>query len=164
MRSWYVIQTKPRAEERAIFFLGRSDIEAYLPRMEIYAIRRKKRFLVQKPLFPGYLFARINPEENLHMVRWTKGVNRILPESINPIPLQDSVVNSIKGMADKDNIIRKRNLKKNDRVRIISGPMKDLIGIFENWASDNARIKILLDLLNYQARVELHYSQIEKII
>ena len=132
--------------------------------METCSTKGNKRLFTQKPLFPGYVFARINPEENLHSVRWTKGVSRILPESINPTPLVDSVVDSIKGLAGKDNIIRKRNLKRNDRIRIIRGPMKDLMGIFENWTSDQGRIRILLDLLNYQARVELHYSLIEKVV
>jgi transcriptional antiterminator RfaH len=163
MKDWYVIQTKPREEEKASFFLAESDIEVYLPKMEICTFKVKKRVFARKPLFPGYLFACFDTDEDLSRVRWTRGVNKILPESINPVPLYDSVVESIKNLAGKDNIIRKRNLKKNNRIRIIRGPMKGLPGIFENWVSDQGRVKILLDLLNYQARVELHNSLIEKV-
>ena len=164
MKNWYVIQTKPREEKRAVFFLNREDIELYLPKMEACTIRGGKKRFIQKPLFPGYLFARFNVDEDIWMVSWTKGVRKILPESISPIPLLDSVIESIKNLAGKDKIIRKRNnLRRNDRIRINRGPMKDLVGIFENWASDEGRVKVLLNLLNYQARLELHYSLIEKV-
>ena len=163
MKNWYVVQTKPREEERAAFFLRNKNIELYLPQMEICCMRRGKKNLTQKPLFPGYLFAYFDAGDNLCKVRWAKGVNKILPESLSPIPVQASVIESIKDLAGKDKVIRKRNLKKNDRIRIIRGPMKDIMGIFENWTSDQGRFKVLLDLLNYQARVELHYSLIEKV-
>ena len=131
--------------------------------MEIYSFKGKKRVFSRKPLFPGYLFACFDPDEAISKVKWTRGVNKILPESTNPVPLEDSVVESIKSLASKDNIIRKRNLKRNNRIRVTRGPMKDLLGIFENWVSDQGRVKILLNLVNYQARVELHHSLIEKV-
>jgi transcription antitermination factor NusG len=37
------------------------------------------------------------------------------------------------------------------------------MGIFERWVSDEGKIMVLLNLLNYDAKVELHYSQVEKI-
>lgn len=163
MKNWYVVQTKPREEERAAFFLNREDIEVYLPKMETYTFGRGKRILIPKPLFPGYLFANFDAGMELCRVRWTKGVNKILPESISPIQLECSVVESIKNLAGKDNIIRKRNLKKNDRIRTVKGPMKGILGVFDNWVSDQGRVRVLLDLVNYQARVELHHSLIEKV-
>ena len=164
MKNWYVVRTKPREEDRAAFFLQEKDVNLYLPKMEAFSIKGGKKKLGTKPLFPGYLFAYFNVEKDLSMVRWTRGVHKILPESINPVPVQDSVVESIKSLAGKDRIIRKRNnLRRNDHIRITKGPMKDIMGIFENWSSDEGRVKVLLNLLNYQARLELHYSLIEKV-
>jgi len=51
----------------------------------------------------------------------------------------------------------------NDPIRIASGPFKDLMGIFDRWVSEEGRVRVLLDLLNYSANVELHYSQVEKL-
>jgi transcription antitermination factor NusG len=48
-------------------------------------------------------------------------------------------------------------------VRIKSGPLRDLLGVFERWVSDNERIRILLNLIGYQPAVELHYTMIEKV-
>ena len=55
------------------------------------------------------------------------------------------------------------HLNAKDPVRVRSGPFKDLVGIFERWVSDEGRVRVLLSLLNYNAKAELHYSQLEKL-
>lgn len=162
MKKWYVIQTKPHEEGRAIFFLRQVGVEIYFPKMEICTMTGTKATLTRRPLFPNYVFACFDVEKDLFNVSWTKGVQKVLPESPTPVSLDDAVIESIKSLANKDGTVRKRSLKKHDRVRIIRGPMKDIVGIFENWVSDEGRVRILLDLFNYQARLELHYSLIEK--
>ena len=160
---WYVVQTKPHQEDRAQYFLAEKGFETYLPKMEVASVRSNWRMLIQKPLFPSYLFARFDPQENLAHVSWTRGVVKILPESNRPLPVDNEVVISIKTLARKDGVIRRNSLRSRDKVWIIKGPFKGLVGIFEHWSSDQGRVRILLDLINYQARVELHHSMIEKI-
>jgi transcriptional antiterminator RfaH len=162
--SWYVVQSKPREEERALYFLKERGLETYLPRMEVAKIRGSKSVRKEKPLFPGYLFCRFNKEESVAHVRWTKGVKRILPQNVNPIPVEDEVVKTIHSLQQKDGIIRKQLLQKNDRIRIARGPMKDVLGIFEYWTSDRGRVRVLLNFVNYQASVNLHYSFIERVL
>jgi hypothetical protein len=41
--------------------------------------------------------------------------------------------------------------------------MKDILGIFEYWTSNEGRVKVLLNFINYQASVELHHGFIEKV-
>jgi transcription antitermination factor NusG len=48
-------------------------------------------------------------------------------------------------------------------IRIKTGPLKDLLGIFERWMPDGERVRILLSLMSYQPVVEMHYSMIEKV-
>ncbi|MBW2072837.1 MAG: hypothetical protein JRI89_16525 [Deltaproteobacteria bacterium] len=161
--SWYVVQSKPREEDRARHFLEEKGLQTYLPLMEVTRIRGFKSTLEHKPLFPGYLFCLFDPEESLAYVRWTKGVAKILPESVNPVPVDEAVIVSIQSLEQKDGVIRNKPLKKNDRVRIARGPMKDILGIFEHWTSDQGRVRVLLKFINYQASVELHHSLVEKI-
>ncbi len=163
MKKWYVIQTKVREEDRATFFLRQVGIEIYFPKMEVCTMTGTKATMARKPLFPNYIFAHFDAQKDLFSVSWAKGVQKVLPESPTPVPLDEEIMESIKSLAGKDNVVRKRNFKKNERVRVIRGPMKDVMGIFENWASDRGRVRILLDLFNYQARLELHHSLIEKI-
>ena len=161
---WYVVQAKPREEKRALHFLERKGFHVYLPLMEVIKIRGFKKNKTQKPLFPGYLFCRFNIGENLAHVRWTQGVKKLLPENVNPISVENEVVEAIRSLEQKDGVIRKRQLEKNDRIRIARGPMKDVVGIFDHWTSDCGRVRILLNLINYQASVNLHYSFIERVL
>jgi transcriptional antiterminator RfaH len=126
--------------------------------MEVVKMRGFKNTKTQKPLFPGYLFCRFDIGENLAHVRWTQGVKKLLPESVNPM------VEAIQSLGQKDGVIRKHQLEKNDRIRIARGPMKDILGIFDHWTSDCGRVRVLLNFINYQASVNLHYSFIERVL
>jgi transcriptional antiterminator RfaH len=161
---WYVVQCKTREEERAHYFLKKKNLQVYLPRMEVVSTRGCQGVMKQKPLFPGYLFCRFNPEESLAHVRWTKGVAKILPESVKPISIKEPVIDAIRALEQKDGIIRKKLLEKNDRIRIARGPMKHILGIFDQWTSDKGRARVLLNFVTYQASVELHHSFVEKIV
>lgn len=161
---WYVVQSKPREEERARYFLEEKGLQTYLPMMEVVTVRGFKNVTTEKPLFPGYIFCRFSKDQNLAHVRWTKGVKKLLPESVNPMPVENEVVNAIQSLQQKDGIIRKQPLQKNDRIRIARGPLKNILGIFDHWTSDQGRVRVLLNFFNYQASVELHHSLVEKLV
>jgi len=161
---WYVVQSKPREEERALYFLKEKGFDAYLPRMEVVKVRKLNNVKTKLPLFPGYLFCRFKKEdESLAHVRWTKGVKKILPESVSPSPIDDEIVAAIHNLEQEDGVIRKKPLQKNDRIRVARGPMQDVLGVFDNWTSDQGRVRVLLNFINYQASVELHHSLVEKV-
>ena len=160
---WYVVQSKPREEERALYFLERKNLQAYLPRMEVVNIRGCRSVMKQRPLFPGYLFCRFGPEKSLAHVCWTKGVAKILPESVSPMPISEDIIAAIRDLEQKDRIIRKKPLENNDRIRIAGGPMKHILGIFDHWTSEQGRVRVLLNFINYQASVELHHSFVERV-
>jgi len=162
VKQWYVIQTKPREEDKAAFFLTQKGIEVYLPKIEVAIFHGGRSMYVLKPLFPRYLFARFIAQTEIDRVRWTKGVTKVLWESIKPTPISEAIIEAIKTLECADGIIRRRKFKKNDKIKIVRGPLKDIEGIFEQWTSDKGRVRVLLNLISYQARVELHHSLIEK--
>jgi transcriptional antiterminator RfaH len=160
---WYVVQSKPREEERARYFLEEKGFDTYLPMMEVLKVRGFKNVKTESALFPGYLFCRFNPDDSLAHVRWTRGVKKLLPESVHPIPVENEVVQAIQSLQQHDGVIRQQPLQQNDRIRVARGPMKDILGVFDHWTSDDGRVKVLLNFINYQASVELHHSLVEKV-
>jgi len=160
---WYVVQSKPREEERARYFLEEKGFDTYLPVMEVLKVRGFKNVKTESALFPGYLFCRFNPQDSLAHVRWTRGVKKLLPESVHPIPVKNEVVEAIHALEQHDGVIRQKPLQQNDQIRIARGPMKDILGVFDHWTSDSGRVKVLLNFINYQASVELHHSLIERV-
>jgi transcriptional antiterminator RfaH len=160
---WYVVQSKPREEERARYFLEEKGFDTYLPMMEVLKVRGFKNVKTESALFPGYLFCRFNPEDSLAHVRWTRGVKKLLPESVHPVPVESEVVEAIRSLQQHDGVIRQKPLQRHDKIRIARGPMKDILGVFDYWTSDSGRVKVLLNFINYQASVELHHSLVEKV-
>jgi transcription antitermination factor NusG len=94
------------------------------------------------------LFCRFDIGENFTYVRWTRGVKKLFPVNVNPISVENEVVEAIRSLEQKDGVIRKQPLKKNGRIRIARGPLKDVLGIFEHCASDRKGVRhYLLSLL-----------------
>jgi transcriptional antiterminator RfaH len=164
MNLWYVIQTKPKKEEEAKSYLSTKGVEVFNPLMETFLLRNGRMNRELKPLFPNYMFGKFDLDQNYPLVRWAKGVKKVLGFGEYPTPIPEEVVEIIKERTDTHGIVRlKCHFQANDLIRIKTGPFKDLLGIFERWISDSERVRILLNMVGYQPVVEMHYSMIEKV-
>ncbi len=163
--AWYVVQTRPRKEEVAKSYLSKKGLEIFSPLTDDFVLRNgivNKKF---RPLFPSYIFGKFELEKDYPVVRWGRGVKKVLGLGGDyPTPVSEEVIEIIKRRTDSYGVVIKSyRFETNDRVRIKSGPLKDLLGIFERWVSDDDRVRILLNLVGYQPYIELHHSMIEKI-
>jgi len=164
MKNWYVIQTKPKKEEEAESYLSTKGMEIFSPLIETFILRNGRTNKALKPLFPGYIFGKFDLDQNYPLVRWAKGVKKVLGFGGYPTPISEEVVEIIRERTDTHGIVRlKYHFQANDVIRIKTGPLKDLLGIFERWISDRERVRVLLNLMGYQPVVEIHYSMIEKV-
>ena len=164
MRLWYVIQTKTAKEWEVTSYLSMKELEMFSPVMEAFVLRHGQINRELKPLFPSYIFGRFDLEHDYPLVRWARGVKKVLGFGGYPESVSEQVVELIKQRTDEDGIVRKtRRFEPNDVIRINSGPLKDLLGIFERWVSDSERVRVLLNLIGYQPTIELHYSLLEKV-
>ena len=137
MDLWYVIQTKPKKEEEANHYLSTKGVEIFSPLMETFSERNGRMTKRLNPLFPSYIFVKFDLELNYPLVRWARGVKKILSFGGYPTPISGEVIEVIKGRTDHNGIVRKiGEYKPNDPVKIKTGPLRDLIGIFERWVSD----------------------------
>jgi transcriptional antiterminator RfaH len=164
LNSWYVIQTKPKKEEEATSYLARKGVEVYQPVMETYLGKRGRLDRGIKPLFPGYIFGNFNLVQDYTLVKWARGVKKILGNGGSPTPIAEKVICEIKGRSDGEGVVRlDRRFFPHDPVRITGGPFKDFLGIFEGWIPEKDRVRILLNLIGYQPKVDLHFSMVEKM-
>jgi transcriptional antiterminator RfaH len=164
MKDWYIIYTKPRKEEDVRSYLTDKGLEVFSPLMESFAPKngRMNRELIA--LFPCYLFGRFELDSSYSLVRWARGVKKVLGFGGYPTPVSESVVQLIRERVDVDGVVRKsHSFAPNDVIRIKTGPLKDLVGIFDRWVSEAERVRILLNLIGYQPTIELHYSMLEKV-
>jgi len=153
-RDWYVIYSKPHKEEQVQMHLGLKGIESFFPRLQLPGGPGRKKGIT--PLFPNYLFARINIVTEAHCVTWAPGVKRIVSFSEQPVPIENNIIEFLKDKADAYGIIRARSqLSAGQQVEITGGPFDGFIGIIENPPNAKGRVKILLRLLSRPISVRL---------
>ena len=161
---WYVVQTNPREEARALHYLNEKGVETFFPRIKVVRYRGGKVGQVVRPMFPSYIFVRFSVPEEIPYVHWTRGVKRILGAEENPVPISDEVVSFITDQTDDEGVAKIGSpLKPKDKVKVSTGPFKDLIGIFERVIDDKGRVEILLQVIGYHARIQLHESLLERV-
>lgn len=165
-RSWYVIQTKPTAEETVQQHLRNASFETFLPRIRTMVRGGGRSVSRIKSLFPSYLFAHLNLEDaNLYRtIKYTRGVRRILGDGAMPIPIPDEAIEIMRSRMDGEGVIEQRLIMaKGDEVRIRTGPFKDLVGILEKPVSAAGRVKVLLAILHHNVRCDLSAAEVEKV-
>ena len=155
---WYVVQTQVNAEAKAARNLLRQGFEIYLPH---YLKRRSHARKVEKvaaPLFPRYMFVRIDlATQRWRSVQSTYGVSHLVLNGSDPAPVAGQVIDALKAREDASGCVTLEQRPKfamGEKVRVLAGVFADNLGLFDGMA-DRDRVAILLELLGRKVRVSL---------
>lgn len=161
---WFVVQTKAGNEYRVERNLLNQEMEVFLPLLETFQSSYGKMVQKIKPLFPNYLFVRLDIDIHYYKVKWTRGVSKILGTGDGPIPISEGVIEVIKSRMGENNLVRLEDeLERGQLVQFTSGPFKDLIGVFDKKMSDSGRVRVLLNLIGEDVPVQISKWQIKKV-
>jgi transcriptional antiterminator RfaH len=162
MLHWYALYTKPRKEHQVDAALRGQGIETYLPTVQRKVRRRDRPDRVV--YFPCYLFARIDltvvPRSTID---WMPGIRRIVGSGGQPAVVDAEIIEMVRQRLEAIEEVGCGNLKQGDRVRIISGPLRDLEAVFDKPMSPANRVRILLDVVGRMTPVEIDYSEIKSL-
>ncbi len=164
--SWYAVQTKPRQEDRVLYWLReRAGLAVFLPKVQDLRKRRSRRVTVIEPLFPSYLFVQMRLEpEPWYAVKWTPGVKRIVATGEIPTPVPAEVIHLLRGRCEDGEIIPWRpRLQAGATVHVVYGPFAGLQGILERPSSRGERVRVLLHLMGCVTPVEMDITDIELV-
>ena len=101
------------------------------------------------PLFPNYVFVRIDLAEQFHDVIWSPGVKSFVGAGSAPLSVDDGVINFLKRNATSSGRLRARlDLKAGQEVEIVDGPFAGLIAMIQSPPDAKGRIRMLMRLLN----------------
>src|SRR5690606_6056526 len=95
---WYVVHTKPRQEQRALLNLEQQGYECYLPTLATEKIRQGKLVVGEEPLFPRYLFIRLDSQQSgksWSPIRSTKGVSRLVTFGTEPARVEAQLIETL---------------------------------------------------------------------
>ena len=166
MPHWYVIYTNSKQEDRVTNNLQAREIETFNARLmwRRFTPYNGLTTYIIKPLFPRYIFARLQSSALLPKISFTRGVHSVVRFGNQPAIVSDEIIRIIKSNIGEDGFIRVgEKFKAGDRVLVKDGPMFGLVGIFERPVKDADRVIILLTTINYQCHVTLYPNQLEKL-
>lgn len=162
---WYVVQTRHLSELRAAQELDNQGFETFLPRYLRKRSHARKVMLVAVPLFPGYLFVRLDPaRQRWRAINGTFGVARLVAGENGPLPIPDAVVAGLRARLDEAGhvaISQRPDFAPGQVIRIRSGSFAETLGLFEGFR-DQDRVAVLLELLGGKVRVLLDEEMVEK--
>ena len=160
--AWYLVHTKPRQEDVALANLQRQGYECYLPQMRIERIRRRKAEVATEPMFPRYLFIRLDSSDqgkSWSPIRSTLGVSQLVHFGARAAKVDEVLVD----------LLRQREqampldamFHSGDSVVITDGPFAGIEAIYQTADADR-RAFILLDILSKPVSMQIDAGRLRK--
>ena len=161
---WYVVNTKPRQEQMAEKSLQYLDLKTFLPLIQKnLGIRKKPQSLVY-PLFPGYFFVSFDIDRHYRAVRYAHGVRDVITYGTVPTAIDDSTIFFIRSRL-KEGVLPQTpsTFKTGETVRITSGSFEGFEAVFEGEMNSKDRVVLLLNSLEYKARIVINREDISSV-
>ena len=154
--NWYLVHTKVRQERVAEMNLHHLNVETFCPRIkQLKASRYKTQVEGEGPLFPGYLFVRVDMSSEFRKVTYAHGVIRVVKFGSAPAVVEEDIIHSIRERNDNGLVILSPSfsLKSGQAVLIDKGPFRGFEAIFEQELNGMQRVALLLNTVAYQGRI-----------
>lgn len=160
---WYVIQCKGGESFRAAEHLANQAYEVFHPVLEVQKKRRGKLAWVSEPLFPYYLFIRLDRlVSNWRPIRSTRGVLKLVGFGDMPVAVNDDLVATLREHGvGRDDATANLYFRAGEAVQITEGPFKDLEAVFASHKGEERAI-VLLNMLHRQQRLEVPVGQLRR--
>jgi len=177
---WYVVHTYAGYEnkvksnlESRISSMNMEDriFEVIIPMEDVVEFKGGRKVTVQKKVFPGYLLARADLDDDAwSVIRQTPGVTGFVGPGTKPTPLSRAEVESIlqvrddsvEGGAPKQRRARLEH-EIGETVRVKEGPFADFTGQVAEINEDQLKLKVLVNIFGRETPVELEFSQVAKL-
>lgn len=159
MKNWYILNTKPKKESQVERLFLEAGFEVYNPKL-----KQDDRV---NPFFSGYAFLRFEHPKDYQLVKYTRGVKKVVGSPGGPIPVSEEMIEGIKarevnGLIELDKYGEEPSV--GDEIQIMEGPLKGIRGIFKREMTQNERVLILLNYVAYQGQLIVEKKKLKKIL
>lgn len=159
--TWFALYTTCRHEKRVSEHLGQREIEHFLP---LYIDHRKwsdgSRVALRLPLFPGYLFVRIDRGERSKVLSVPGALAIVGGTGKEPASLPDSAIEALRKGIEQRRVEPHALVTVGRQVRIHSGPFSGMSGIVTR-KKNGLRIVLTLQQIMQSIAVEVDASDLE---
>lgn len=162
---WSCAQTHPHNEALALRNLRRQQFTAFYP---FFLIKNRFRRFSVKPVFPGYVFIRLDDQvPNWSPINSTLGVKRLLTQAARcdgkdeyRKPAKVPFVDDMRKLQVRDgNTSDQEVMPPGTMVRIRRGPFAERVALVALSAGD--RVRLLLEAFSRQVEVEFDTEAVE---
>jgi transcription antitermination factor NusG len=151
---WFAIRVRSNFERKSADLLSQKGLEEFLP-----TYRRRTRWsdrtkFVERPLFPGYLFCRFDPQSWLPVLQ-TPGVVHVVGVGGKPEPINEVEIESLRKLVRSSlPLFPQAFLRVGQKVLIRDGPLAGVEGIMLQFEK-NCRIVVSITLLQRSVAAEI---------
>ena len=161
-RNWYAVHTRSRHEKAIASRLDAQSTETFLP------LHRSRRTWkngvhadVDLPLFPCYLFVRLDPNDRLRLLQ-IPGVLGLAATTAHPTAIPNEEITLLRTATAKLKAEPHPYLNCGDRVRIVAGPFAGMDGILAR-RKQGCRVVISIEAILRSIAVEVSEFDIEPL-
>jgi transcriptional antiterminator RfaH len=164
--NWYLLRCKPKQDSRAAKLLEQQNYEVCCPLVWVNKSKTLTPRNALEPLFPGYIFIRINREHaNWVAIRSTSGVRDFVRFGKKIAWVHSDVVDKIHVQAEilSNKPVIATDLLKGDEVFITEGCFQGLKAIYQ-CRSGKDRVSVLINVLGRLTEASIKSSALEVLI
>src|SRR5437016_4491721 len=163
VRQWFAIRVKSRCEKMVASIAHHKGFEEFLP---LYYCRRRRsdRFkTVELPLFPGYVFCRLDPQYRLPLLV-SPGVLHFVGIGKLPAPIDDEEMSSIQCVLRSGSKVEPWPfLQVGQRVSVEYGPLAGVEGLLIE-AHKQHRVVVSVTLLRRSVAAEIERDWVRPVL
>lgn len=173
LMQWFVVHTLTGHEQKVMKILektikgkgiGDSFGKIVIPVENLVKIRKGKRVIEERRLYPGYIVIEMEGnDENLRLVNSIPGVTHFLGSKTKPIPLVKDEIDALLTQVEesKEKVVTKIPFAKGEKVTVIDGPFADFIGTIEDVYPEREKVKVLVVIFGRATPIELGFLQLK---
>ena len=159
-RTWYVLHVKPRTEKVVNDHLAILRVFHYLPLVRKETKVQRRKVVRHLPVFPGYVFTRLFPDERMAILRTQHIVRTIeVPDPRRMIHQLRQVEHACRLPAD---LRVAANFTAGEYVKVVSGPLRGLEGQVRRVGSAMS-IVLTVDILGQSIEASVAPGDLEKV-
>ncbi len=159
-RKWYVLHVKPRTEKKVFEFLRGYGYFRHLPvYVKIVKVQRRK-VKRELPLFPGYVFTKLFPDERIKMLQTNLLVNTI--EVFEPRKMIHQLRQIVRAGRSNPEMRPANPFKIGDPVRVKYGPLRGTEGYVKREGA-HATLCLNVEILGAAVEISISPEDLEKI-
>jgi len=166
MEHWHLLMTKPREDGRAEKHLLNQDYELFRPLIRQYRLRKGKQVAVTEPLFPRYLFIKLDDAlSNWASIRSTRGVASLVRFSELPAIVPENLIEMLRSQCQDGYIIDTTEEQPfvffhGEEIEITEGSFRGIRAIIKEQVGED-RVLLFLTLMGKVQELEVSLSQIK---